>query len=508
MKKRKFLSLACAFLFGVSLFGALPSRNAKAESISDFDCEYSVGTREDPFTSNIYGCKEIITYTEEEGLAAGLPEGFSGTVLSVGESMYSDPSNRGVTLDFSAQKIPTYMVESITFRVYVADDGKPSDGYPEVRIPMPYVSGGWVMRYPFSDKTDQWYDIVLKNGNDSFFENAVDKGFSAVSKDGYLHKFELSVRHNGATAAFYIDSVKVGLIANDGVAPVIAYDGEDVVTISQGQAFPFSVSAKDELDGNVDVEYVWGDATQLDEQGNPKIGTHTLTFKASDYFGNVAEKTITLIVEEADVIAPTLSIQATTLRVKIGTIPMISVTATDDKDETVNVVYVWSDGALDGRGKLTEGTHTLTVSASDLSGNKTESALTFIVTADGNTNGEIIDEEILCPDISEEPEIPPTSEEPEVPPASEEPEIPPTSEEPEVPPTSEEPEIPPTSEEPELPPTSEEPEVPPTSEEPEAPPTSEAPSKKKKGCGSAIGGMAIAASVATMLGVLAKKRED
>jgi hypothetical protein len=321
-------------------------------------------------------------------------------------------------------------------------------------------------------------DIVLDaRDNSNFFSNNGTEGFNAVSKDGYLYKFELALRTTTTTeAVFYIDSVKVGFV-NDTTAPVITYNGEEVVSISQGQKLPFEVSAYDDAQGNVEVEYVWNDPTKLDENGNPLGGQHTLTFKATDYFGNTSEKSITVIVKEADLLAPTIHVPTHSISVKIGTRPLISVKASDNKDEKVDVIYTWSEGALDRYGNLTEGTHTLTLSATDLSGNKTEETITFIVTAEGNVSGEIIDEEELCtPPEVEEPDLP-TSEEPE----------PPVSEEPDEP-TSEEP-VPPVSEEPEL-------------------PTSEEPSKKKGGCGGTISGMAIVASVATVLGVLAKKREE
>ena len=501
MKKGKVLFAFCAALIGLLGFNGVSTNSAKAAEISDFDCNFSVGVKDD-FTTNIYGCEDFTVYTEEEAKAAGIPEGYEGSVLSVGTGVYSGKFNRGITLDFSSKKIPTKLVDTISFRVYANDDGN-NDGYPEVRIPKPFLSGGWTMRYDISNKVDQWVDIVLDaRDNSNFFSNNGNEGFYSVSQDGYLYKFELALRTSTTTEAlFYIDSVKVGL-KEDNAAPVITYNGEDVVSISQGQKLPFQVSAYDEVQGDIDVEYIWGDPTRLDGNGNPMDGEHTLTFKATDYFGHTAEKTIKVIVKEADLVAPEIQIPTDTIRVKIGTKPLISVTATDDKDGKVDVVYTWSNGALDRYGKLTEGTHTLTISASDLSGNKSQKTITFIVTADGNTVGEIIDEEELT-NTPVEPE-PPVSEEPDVPPTSEEPE-PPVSEEPDVPPTSEEPE-PPVSEEPVVPPTSEE--EPPVSEVPEVPPIEETPSKKKGGCGGTISGMAIVASVATVLGVFMKKRED
>ena len=518
MKKGKVLFAFCAALIGLLGFNGVSAKSAKAAEVSDFDCEFTVGERDD-FTTSIYGCEEFTIYTEDEAKAAGIPEGYTGSVLSVGTGATSGKFNRGITLDFSEKKIPTNLVETISFRVYTNDDGN-NDGYPEIRIPKPMSSGGWTMRYNSSNQVDQWVDIVLDaRDNTNFFSNNGNEGFRAVSKDGYLYKFELALRTSTTTeAVFYIDSVKVGFV-NDTTAPVITYNGADVVSISQGQKLPFEVSAYDEVQGDIQVEYIWSDPTKLDESGNPMGGEHTLTFKATDYFGNTSEKTITVIVKEADLVAPTIQIPTDTIRVKIGTKPLISVTATDDKDAKVEVIYTWSNGALDAYGKLTEGTHTLTLSATDLSGNKTEETITFIVTAEGNTVGDVIDEEELCkpvepeiPETSEEPE-PPVSEEPDVPPTSEEPE-PPVSEEPDVPPTSEEPE-PPVSEEPDVPPTSEEPEPPvseepdePTSEEPELPATSEEePSKKKGGCGGVINGLSVGA-IGLLAAVLLKKKEN
>jgi outer membrane biosynthesis protein TonB len=156
--------------------------------------------------------------------------------------------------------------------------------------------------------------------------------------------------------------------------------------------------------------------------------------------------------------------------------------------------YVWSEGALDVRGRLTEGTHTLTLFAEDRSGNRTEKTIAYYVTETGDPEDNVVDEEEACKPV--EPEIPDVSEEPDVPATSEEPVEPPVSEEPSVPATSEEPVEPPVSEEPDVPATSE-----PTTSAPET------ESKKKGGCGgfTAIGTMAAMA----LAGVaLLKKKEE
>ncbi len=245
--------------------------------------------------------------------------------------------------------------------------------------------------------TNSWQEVVLKKGNDSFFTHSGKTAdFDMLAKDGYLYKFELSMCHNGSTAAFYIDSVKIDYV-DDNAAPVLHYHGEDVVTVAQGQTLDFDVSAVDSLEGEVDVQYVWGDSSQMDEHGNPVEGTHTLTFIAKDFFGNTAEKTITVIVEAPDETPPTLEIPVETVYAKVGARVLFTFTAFDERGKA-DVAVKWSDGALDGYKKLTQGTHTLTVIATDKSGNSTKKTITFIVTSEGDTADVVIDEEALCPD--------------------------------------------------------------------------------------------------------------
>lgn len=496
-------ALAC----GVSANGATVTTvttGATGATSADFDCTYGVKSAADTFLTNTsFGATEIVTYTEAEATEAGIPAGFSGDVLSVLHTR----TNRGVVLDFSAKKIPIQLVDSITFRVYMGDDGIPTDGYPELRIPQPNTTDRWVMRYSFATKTDAWQDVVLKEGNGSFYTlDGRTADFSMLAKDGYLYKLELAMRHNGSNATFYVDSVKVGYVENDGVAPVLKYNGEDVVTVPQGQTLSFDVSAVDAIEGAVDVEYVWADPSKIEADGTPMAGTHTLTFVARDLFGNVAEKTITVVVVERDLIPPTLIVPIDTVYAKIGARCLLTFTAYDENG-TAEVTLSWSEGAVDRYERLKEGTHTLTVTATDLSGNQTHKTITFIVTAEGDSADTVIDEEELCnPQIPEDSEIPETSEKPE------DSEIPETSEKPEdseKPETSEKPEdseIPETSEKPEnseIPEVSEKPE---TSDKQESAGNSE--STAKTGCGSTLATMAGLPLLAFVACALLKKKEN
>jgi len=404
-KKTKGLFIAVSFMLALSFCRGLVFSHknvAKAQSL-DFDCNFICSDEKDTDNYINYGCKELVEYTEEQAETAGIPKGFSGEVLSV----VSDVTNRGITLDFSSKKIPTVLVDSITFRVYVGGDGIPSDGYPEVRIPKPKQDGQWSMRYPFADKTDSWQKIVLKEDNGSFFQDANKEYFNTLSKDGYLNKFELSIRHNGSSrnTTFYIDSIKVGLVENDGVAPVILYNGADTIEIAKGQELNIEASATDAQEGSVEMEYEWADQSALDEHGAPIVGTHTLYLIARDYFGNEAKRAITVIVSEPDTVSPTLDIPVDIVYAKIGARVLLQFSATDDRG-SVTVTKTWSDGALDSRERLTEGTHTLTVTTTDASGNKTEKTVTFIVSAEGDSSDVIVDEEELCNNQTEEPEKP------------------------------------------------------------------------------------------------------
>lgn len=405
MKKRtKGLLMAASFILALPFCKGLVfahAENVAKAQVSDFDCDFICSDVKDTDNYVNYGCKELVEYTEDQAETAGIPKGFSGEVLSV----VSDKTNRGITLDFSSNKIPTVLVDSITFRVYVGGDGIPSDGYPEVRIPKPKQDGQWAMRYPFADKTDSWQEIVLKSDNGSFFQDVGTEYFNTLSEDGYLSKFELSIRHNGANATFYIDSIQVGFVQNDGVAPVISYNGADTIEIAKGQKLNIDAYATDAQEGEVEIEYEWADQGLLDENGEPNIGTHTLSLVARDYFGNEAKKEITVVVLEPDTLPPTLDIRVDTVFAKIGASVLLDFAATDDRG-SVTVTKTWSDGALDSRERLTEGTHTLTVTATDASGNKTEKTVTFIVSAEGDSSDVIVDEEELFNNQTEEPEKP------------------------------------------------------------------------------------------------------
>ena len=393
MKKTLWLALAGCLVAGFAYTNGTRLLASAEETVNDIPCAYSAVSAEAEEYADIvsYGATAATLLTVEEAKTKNIPEGYEDNVLVVEGDV-----SRGVLLDFSAYGIPTAVIESITFRIYVEENGKTTDDYPEVRIVQPYLRG-WVMRYDISEQTDQWVDITLGADGTNMYKDV--ESLDGLGVDGVLARFELAIRNYGTNAAFYIDSIVIQEKKDDGVAPVITYNGETTLSIREGVKFAPDVSAFDVFENrNIEVEYVLDDGVEFDAKGSLPMGRYELTFKATDYYGNVATypEKITLVVEEADSDLPIINVKTDTVYAAAGTIPVLNVTATDDNGE-VEVTAVWSEGALDVYGALTEGEHTLTLEAKDPSGNTAVYTVTFYVTADGETGGVVVDEEALCP---------------------------------------------------------------------------------------------------------------
>ena len=386
MRKFKILTAALAlcsiFSFNAYLGGS-NIKNASAEA-SEFPCTISAAPMDKSYMC--YGSSAVVGYTAEEAAAAGIPEGYEGQVYEV------QPLDGGVScgalLDFSASNISLALVESLEFRIYIPYNASNTGNRPQMRIAKPFdVNNAWIYQ-PGSTPTPagEWTTVVVEK----------DYQFSSLAdEDGNLYKFELSVRSN-VKQSFYVDAISVNLKVDDGVAPVINYNGADTIYANEGTQFDLNVTAYDELEArNVDVEYVWN-TTPFDADGNLVYGTYSLTLVAKDGYGNTSERTLTLVVEEADNEAPVISCAVTEMYAVVGTIPVLNIEASDDSG-SVSVTRVWSDGALAKSGSLTEGTHTLTITAIDPSGNKATHTITIYVTAEEDFGDNVVDEENMIP---------------------------------------------------------------------------------------------------------------
>lgn len=350
----------------------------------DFLCTYSKISKDEVEVN--YGSSAVNTYTATEAAAKGIPAGYENEVIEV--VPIGSNSSCGVLLDFSAEKIPLGMIESLQFRVYIGiSDKNANTNYPQIRIAEPNGSGTWVYQKNVATPAGQWTTVTIP-----YKDN-----FSALCKDGMLHRFELSMRSQGKVA-FYVDSVSYVLKANDGVAPVINYTGDDTVTVALGKGLTFSATATDAQQGEVPVEYVWGEGVALNDNGTPtQTGTYTLTLKATDYHGNVGTKVLTINVLESDTVAPVIAFGISEVKAQVGAKPMFTATATDNNG-TCFVETVWSENALDKSGRLTAGVHTWTIEAKDVHGNVTTKTVTFTVTETDPAYTTVTDEKALIGD--------------------------------------------------------------------------------------------------------------
>ena len=80
----------------------------------------------------------------------------------------------------------------------------------------------------------------------------------------------------------------------------------------------------------------------------------------------------------SDDVPPTITVKADNIKATDGAYPMEGYTVTDNSG-SANVSLEWSNGALDGKGRLTAGTHTCVITATDNSGNETKKTVTYTV---------------------------------------------------------------------------------------------------------------------------------
>ena len=118
-------------------------------------------------------------------------------------------------------------------------------------------------------------------------------------------------------------------------------------------------------------------------------GEHTCRVSATDYYGNTSYLDLNVTVGPPDVEAPEILFFTDEIYVSVGTYYRMLPIAMDNYDD-VKVVEEWSEGAIDFGGRLAEGVHTLTLTATDLSGNKTVKVVTVYVIDGDSTVGKLV----------------------------------------------------------------------------------------------------------------------
>lgn len=353
---------------------------------------------------DVFTCNGQFTYVnksstslikEGDASAEGL-SGHSGSVLK-----FANGTNDIAKIDYSASKIPLNLVDNITFRIFAK--GTASGKKPELRMQIDEFEARGLTMWPIQTTGDggislvpylnAWIDIVIDNS--AITSSYKWLNFSDASDNTLLGYFNLIFRCTASSDTMYVDSITLNLKSNDNVAPVITCSCEDSITVPQYSIIDLGASAFDVQDNrNIPVAYIWTGNPTFDSEGKiTSKGTYTLTLKAVDYYGNVATKTISVTVGDADNEAPIIALPWTELHLLTGTVfnPDFSCYITDAYSFTYTVTY--STGTKDYFDRLLVGTHTVTIVATDSSGNQSNKVLTLIVTNDYTDSGTIVDEE-------------------------------------------------------------------------------------------------------------------
>ena len=154
----------------------------------------------------------------------------------------------------------------------------------------------------------------------------------------------------------------------DTVAPVITLQGDATVALPYNQTYTDAgATANDNVDGAVTV-------TTSGTVDSSVIGQYAITYTATDAAGNEATKTRTVNV--VDITAPTITVTGNNAQIFVGdSYTDEGASATDDVDSTITVT------SSDDIDESTAGTYTVTYTATDAAGNEASATRTVTVVA-------------------------------------------------------------------------------------------------------------------------------
>ncbi len=222
-------------------------------------------------------------------------------------------------------------------------------------------------------------DDFADNGK---FDGAGDASFHAIAVEagttGLLTKLSKNLKKHGARNPPNIGDMKklpkwVIKEVADVTPPVITITGQNPVTIEVGTPYvDEGATALDETDGVVAANAI----NNSDVIDTSVPATFTVTYQAVDVAGNIGTATrIVNVVEAADTTPPVLTLLGNnpdTVEVDTSEVPQPyqdpGYTATDDRDEVVNVVVDGLD-FIDRSNK--DASYTITYTATDSAGNST-----------------------------------------------------------------------------------------------------------------------------------------
>ena len=365
--KKIIVSLVLIFALSLSALTVYAvNATSDTDAVEYYTFEDGMGKEEIPYGADdnvgtLYGNKNFKMMDETQAAAAGVPEGYSGWVLAL-DSKIAD----GISVGIDLTDIKVNDIERIRIRVWCPTGTKQDSKEGGIRFTGNGKTSWNMLASP--DELCQWVDVTFEKSSYDSFD---------FDGDGYCDPFNFCLRR--ATGTAYIDHIIVDLKEADTIPPVITYNGETEISTTAGKELEIDATAFDERDNkNIAPEYIYSEGA-TDENGYLVVGEHTCTVRFTDAAGNSSEINLTLVVTPKDQIAPTINWTVEKLFASVGMRPMLNITAEDDTDGEIAPVLTWSEGALDAKGKLTLGEHTLTVTAIDSTGNVAETVISVVV---------------------------------------------------------------------------------------------------------------------------------
>ncbi len=266
-------------------------------------------------------------------------------------------------------------------------------------------NGGWTATYlvfngnaPFiastsCDKTAVYYTTPFSDTHYSFEAVWVQQQGSANLFTIMLLSNNVNVPNNSTLhiesgTSFqgqYLPEVTLYLIdgkwqledTRDKTPPTFDVADGTIITTTAEKPFILNVKAFDASDNaECAVSYTLSSGA-LDANDKLVQGEYTCLVTAMDSCGNVATITLTVNVGKKDTVAPTITVPET-ITAFVGVDAEFVFDVTDNYDE-VTCDVVWSDGAFDENGKLVKGTHQVTITSTDLTGNVASETVTVNV---------------------------------------------------------------------------------------------------------------------------------
>ena len=333
-------------------------------------------------------------------------EAAEGNVASIDGASISESGipGVGVTFDYSPYQISGYGINSVSIRAFIPA------GVKEMNIT---VNGGEIClaRYSLSGfQKNKWTEFSFY-GDGLYFlsgHNIIEMTneygqFATFSVNFVWPAVDIAADGEGQTESgealtpvyetVYIDSINIKMTEGAAGKPSLEYDGPEL--IDQTAEKPLQIGelrAFDEFeDRELPVTMRWEGNSGVDENGLTKEGgPYTLILEASNSFRQTVSKKVTVNVRPRDNVAPEIIVNTDSLTVSPGTYGTMNVFATDNEDD-VSVDVIWSDGALDKKGRLLSGQHELTLYSEDLTGNSSTRIIKVLVPEAENGSVELPD---------------------------------------------------------------------------------------------------------------------